>query len=245
MIATFVAASFVSLLGAASPDTAPTAIPVPRVPFFTPTPSALPLVDVKSLSSGLKATLPDTQAVSLSGIRTTLGALRAAHAARLLSIQAAIAKVGTSVMTFASSAPGHVLTNNDSHAANYAADYKAYCGQANVTVCGYLPADGIITKVPFGNQHYLILVDPLMTDTTLCRGGGGVPGDLGCTYQYPDVSIAQFAPSPSLTITTPHCDTSAFTTNNDPRGAVAVTAIGSTIGPLPAPLSCTIRVVSP
>jgi hypothetical protein len=118
---------------------------------------------------------------------------------------------------------------------SYAKDYQDFCNAARATTCIYLPivpswaGPTSISNTQLGSPTQSI-VDPLVTDSTVCAEGGGSIGPDGCSYTYPMVETTDFAPNASPAFVA-NCATDPWVTQNqlgpewktivDPHGAAS------------------------
>jgi hypothetical protein len=82
----------------------------------------------------------------------------------------------------------------------FAKDYLDFCTAAQATACLYFPVvgsweqgNGTAANNKLGDTTENI-VDPLVTDPSVCQAGGGTPGTEGCIYKYPLIQTTDFQP---------------------------------------------------
>ena len=120
----------------------------------------------------------------------------------------------------------------------YAQDYQDFCSAAHATACVYLPCAEWWETVTFGAGEIsttpfdVTIVDPMITDSKICRSEGGSIGSSGCNYKYPFEQLVDFQPASSNPYVL-HCpigqntDNVEFNFTLDPHGAVEILALPS------------------
>jgi len=112
----------------------------------------------------------------------------------------------------------------------YAKDYQDFCTAAQATACIYEPVveswQIASSSNPVNNVYTLLtIVDPLITDPTVCQSEGGSVGQSGCVYKYPYVETTDFQPAASNPYVV-NCPggSNSWNISIDPHGAVSVYA---------------------
>jgi hypothetical protein len=155
---------------------------------------------IESVSPSDRSALPADTEVIVAGRTVTLGALRDQHAALLHSFSAAatLGRQAASSHPVTLGVQMKVVPLNDPFYARYSADYRAFCGAAQLTICAYLPAATTVTYLAHNGEiidDFFNIIDPLITDATLCQSQGGTPnGNSGCRFMYPAKFHEQFNP---------------------------------------------------
>jgi hypothetical protein len=196
---------------------------------------------------------PDSTVVHLGTGTTTLGAMRAAHAAREAALSQAGALglaaqgkmttvVGLTTVTVGGlravdvggTPPPKPVVEPQSDYASAPADMKAFCKAAAASACLYFPPGNTM----YTNGNIAFEEDMLVTQSQCTQEGGGwYQGYVGfyCQYNYPAVVVVHFAPAANYKFTqSAHCDKNIFSYTVDDHGAIQITAnvagLGTTTG---------------
>jgi hypothetical protein len=213
---------------------------------------------IESVSPSDRSALPADTEVIVAGRTVTLGALRDQHAALLHSFSAAatLGRQAASSHPVTLGVQMKVVPLNDPFYARYSADYRAFCGAAQLTICAYLPAATTVTYLAHNGEiidDFFNIIDPLITDATLCQSQGGTPnGNSGCRFMYPAKFHEQFNPgAPGAMAQSTRCTAGWFTPTVDPHGAAGFTTVstatqgkGYFVTPA-SPVTCVIVVTVP
>jgi hypothetical protein len=200
-----------------------------------------------SLDDRLK-NAPDSTVVHLGARTTTLGAMRAAHAAREAGLSQAGALglaaqgkmttvVGVTTVTVGAAQavnvggtpPPKPVVEPQSDYASTPADMKAFCKAAAASACLYLPPDQQF--FPYGGIAYE--TDGLVTSSQCTQEGGTWDSGYGgfCQYNYPASVVVHFTPAPNYKFTqSAHCDKNIFSYTVDDHGAIEIIATVSSQG---------------
>jgi len=173
--------------------------------------------DIEALSPAERLNLPETTSVSVRGNVVTLRDVRAFHAERL-KMAAEAAQNGMEIAAQILQQHPHAQEGKGRSArtlvpmpksafTSFAKDYRDFCVNAKATACIYLPVVSGYQKLfyfgpgvngPLTMQVY----DPLITEASVCKAGGGgfggLGGEYGCTYQYPLEHTVQFVPTQKM-----------------------------------------------
>ncbi len=165
-------------------------------------------------------TAPDATAVQLGTRTTTLGALRAAHRARLSGLLRARA-LGTFVHGKLAFGPQPFI-EPPSQYANAPADMKAFCAAAQASACLYLPPGQEVTIESTGVSDW----DGMVTQPQCAQQGGvwqGMWNAYFCAFTYPAAVTTHFAPAANFKVSqSAQCDTSMYAYKVDTHGAVSI-----------------------
>ena len=195
------------------------------------------------LSVQERGQLPASTPVVVGHATTTLGALRASHAARVLRIsqRSALTNAAASIVSTGSD----VIEPKSAYDAA-PRDMKTFCDAQHAAVCLYFPAGAHLNFYEGVGEDF----DGYMTDHNLCVSEGGVVREPGCQFNYPYKQVTQFDPGTKGPFThTEDCDPKYWKALKiDPHGVVAYASThteGLYVGDLvigDAPSICVVRV---
>lgn len=197
-----------------------------------------------------KVTDGSGHAYALHNVATKSGGFRRETSAASAGLVVGIASlhVPIVVVTHSGSTPkpashhsGKLIPMPKSMLAKYAKDYQDFCTAAKATACVYLPSaewwetvnmgTGEISTTPFD----VTVVDPMITNSKICRSEGGTIGSEGCNYKYPFEQLVDFTPAATNPYVLQCPDGQGgtpveFDFTLDPHGAVEILTISSAWG---------------
>ncbi len=142
---------------------------------------------------------------------------------------------------------GTIIPMPQSTLSHFAKDYQDFCTAAQATACGYLPPlESWETAYSSGANENLVIVDPLVTDSSVCAAGGGRLDSSGaCEYTYPVQETTDYQPASSNQAYVTDCPGGKNEWNImiDPHGAASVQAyFGTWNAIITSPVTCVIQV---